>query len=123
MSMRASNRAGGRVCGVDMVMIAEMLDEGRSDVATIPPIEWPMIIMEVPEGYKDKMYAMAREVYAVWASRVGPWNADRSSLNSTAISGSQSSCFEQGKQYAPAKKSSGFKARDRNSGATEYGAS
>jgi hypothetical protein len=69
-----------------MVMMADMLGEGRRDVPTIPPIEWPMIMMEVPGGYSERMYTIAREVYAVCASMVGPWKADRSSLNSTVSS-------------------------------------
>jgi hypothetical protein len=32
------------------VMIAEMFGEGRRDVATMPPIEWPMTMMDVSGG-------------------------------------------------------------------------
>ena len=38
-SMRRSNRTGGRACGVDMVIMAEILGLGRRAVATTPPIE------------------------------------------------------------------------------------
>jgi len=38
-STRASKRAGGSVCGADIVRMAEIRFEGSSDVATIPPIE------------------------------------------------------------------------------------
>ena len=41
--------------GVDIVMIEEMLSWGSIDVATIPPIECPMTITEVPLGYKESM--------------------------------------------------------------------
>jgi hypothetical protein len=49
-AMRRSNRAGGIPWGVDMVMTAEIFGDGRRDVATIPPIEWPMTMMDVPVG-------------------------------------------------------------------------
>jgi hypothetical protein len=38
-----------------MVMTAEMFGDGRRDVATTPPIEWPMIMMDVPLGYRESM--------------------------------------------------------------------
>lgn len=38
-SMRESNRAGGSVCGVDIVMITEIRVDGRREVATMPPME------------------------------------------------------------------------------------
>ena len=49
-SMRASKRAGGSVCGADIVRMAEIRFEGSRDVATIPPIECPMTIIEVLGG-------------------------------------------------------------------------
>ena len=45
-----------------MVMTAEMFKEGRSDVATIPPIEWPMMMMDVSGRYNESMYDMALDV-------------------------------------------------------------
>jgi len=54
-SMRASKRAGGSAKGVDIVMIAEMLLQGRSDAATMPPMEWPMTIILVLEGYRERI--------------------------------------------------------------------
>lgn len=62
MSILESNRAGGRVCGVDMVMMADMLPEGRREVATIPPIEWPITMILVSEGYSERIYEIALEV-------------------------------------------------------------
>lgn len=82
-AMRRSKRAGGSSCGVDMVMTAEMLGEGRSAVATMPPIECPMTIIEVLAGYSERIYDIAADAYAVSDCRVGPWKADRSSLYST----------------------------------------
>lgn len=38
-AMWASKGAGGMVCGVDIVITADMLVEGKRDVATTPPIE------------------------------------------------------------------------------------
>jgi hypothetical protein len=38
-----------------MVMIAEICTEGRREVATTPPMEWPMMMMEVFAGYKERM--------------------------------------------------------------------
>ena len=70
--MRESKRAGGRVCGVDIVMMADICWEGRREVATIPPIECPMTIMEVFAGYRDRMYSSTREVYAICDLRVDP---------------------------------------------------
>ena len=55
LSMRESKRAGGRVCGVDMVNIAEMLGDGSREFATIPPMEWPMTIIDVFSGYNERM--------------------------------------------------------------------
>jgi len=53
--MRPSKRAGGRVCGVDMVIMAEISGEGRRDVATTPPIEWPITTIGVLGGYRERM--------------------------------------------------------------------
>lgn len=53
--MRLSKRAGGRVCGVDIVMIAEISGDGRRDVATTPPIEWPITTTDVLEGYSERI--------------------------------------------------------------------
>ena len=53
--MRLSKRAGGRVCGVDMVMIAEISGDGRRDVATTPPIEWPRTTIGVLGGYSERI--------------------------------------------------------------------
>lgn len=50
------------MCGVDMVMMADMLLEGRREVATIPPIEWPMTMILVLEGYNERIYEIALEV-------------------------------------------------------------
>ena len=50
LSIRESKRAGGRVCGVDMVMTAEIFGDGNRDVATIPPMECPMTMMGVFGG-------------------------------------------------------------------------
>lgn len=58
--------------GVDMVMMADMLPEGRREVATIPPIEWPMTIILVFDGYNERIYEIALEVYAISDSRVDP---------------------------------------------------
>ena len=58
-AMRRSKRAGGSWWGIDMVMTAEMFEEGRRDVATMPPIEWPMTMMDVSGGYSESMYDMA----------------------------------------------------------------
>ena len=44
-----------------MVMIAEMFGEGRSEVATTPPIEWPMTMMGVSGGYNESMYDIAMD--------------------------------------------------------------
>lgn len=68
-------------------MIAEMWVDGSSEVATIPPIEWPMIMIDVFAGYKERMYSAARDVYKICDSMVDPWKAERSSLNSTTKSG------------------------------------
>lgn len=54
-SIRLSKRAGGRVCGVDIVMMAEICGEGRRDVATTPPIEWPITTMDVLGGYIERI--------------------------------------------------------------------
>ena len=50
------------------MMTAETFGEGRNEVATTPPIEWPMTMMDVSVGYNKSMY----EIY--------PWNAERSWL-------------------------------------------
>jgi hypothetical protein len=55
VSIRESKRAGGNVCGVDIVIIAEMLLEGSNDVATTPPIECPMTMILVLGGYNDRI--------------------------------------------------------------------
>ena len=60
--MRRSKRVGGSWWGVDMVMTAEMFKEGRSDVAMIPPIEWPMTMMDVSGRYNKSVYDMALDV-------------------------------------------------------------
>ena len=60
------------MCGVDMVMMADMLPEGRREVATIPPIEWPMTMILVFDGYNERIYEIALEVYAICDSRVDP---------------------------------------------------
>ena len=91
VSIRESKRAGGSVCGVDIVMIVEMLLEGSSDVATTPPIECPMMMILVFGGYNVRIYDIARDVYAICDSRVDPWKAERSSLNSTTRNGLASS--------------------------------
>ena len=36
-----------------MVMTAETFGEGRSEVAMMPPIEWPMTMMDVSVGYNE----------------------------------------------------------------------
>lgn len=72
------------MCGADIVIMAAMLECGRIEVATTPPMEWPIRIIEVPDGYSERMYSIARVTYRRCESRVGPWNAERSSLNSTA---------------------------------------
>ena len=54
-SIRLSKRAGGRVCGVDIVMMAEISGEGRRDVETTPPIECPMTTMDVFGGYNERI--------------------------------------------------------------------
>lgn len=38
------------MCGVDIVMMAAMCLEGRREVATMPPIEWPMMVIVVFGG-------------------------------------------------------------------------
>jgi hypothetical protein len=38
-----------------MVITAEMFEDGSRDVATTPPMEWPMTMMEVPLGYRESM--------------------------------------------------------------------
>ena len=43
------------MCGVDMVMMTEMSGEGRRDVATTPPIEWPMTTTDVFLGYSERI--------------------------------------------------------------------
>ena len=65
------------------MMMAETSGEGRRDVATIPPIECPIMIIVVFGGYNERMYLTALVVYASCDSRVAPWKAERSSLNST----------------------------------------
>ena len=45
-----------------MVMTAEMFEEGRSDVATMPPIELPMTMIRVSGGYSESVYDMALDV-------------------------------------------------------------
>lgn len=65
------------------MMMAEISGEGRRDVATIPPIECPIMIIVVFGGYNERIYLTALVVYAICDSRVGPWKAERSSLNST----------------------------------------
>ena len=102
-SMRRSNRTGGRVCGVDMVIIAEMLGLGSRAVATIPPIEWPMTMIDVSVGYSDRTYSIARAAYAVSESIVGPWNAERSSLYSTRYDSAD--MVNASSVHSPAKKS------------------
>ena len=44
-----------------MVMTAEIFGEGRSEVATMPPIEWPMMMMDVSGGYNESMYDIAED--------------------------------------------------------------
>ena len=82
-SIRLSSRAGGRECGVDIVIMAEMSGDGRRERATIPPMEWPMRMICVWGGYKERMYRIAEDVYARSESSVGPWSAEKSSLKST----------------------------------------
>jgi hypothetical protein len=91
VSIRESKRAGGSVCGVDIVIIVEMLLEGSNDVATTPPIECPIMMILVLGGYNVRIYDIACDVYAICDSRVEPWKAERSSLNSTARNGLVSS--------------------------------
>lgn len=50
LSILLSNRAGGSVYGVDIVMIAAMLSWGSKDVATTPPMECPRMTIEVFTG-------------------------------------------------------------------------
>ena len=44
-----------------MVMMAEISGDGRRDVATTPPIEWPITTMDVLGGYRERIYGMASE--------------------------------------------------------------
>ena len=41
------------------MVIAETFREGRSEVATTPPIEWPMTMMDVSVRYNESMYDIA----------------------------------------------------------------
>jgi hypothetical protein len=68
---------------VDIVIMVEISGEGRRDNATIPPMEWPMMMIWVCGGYSDKMYFMAADAYERSERSVGPCKADKSSLNST----------------------------------------
>ena len=43
------------MCGVDIVMMAEISGEGRREVATTPPMEWPITAMDVFGGYSERM--------------------------------------------------------------------
>ena len=61
-SIMLSNRAGGRVYGVDIVMMDEIFDEGSSEVATTPPIECPSMMIFVFGGYFERMYSTALDV-------------------------------------------------------------
>lgn len=54
-SIRESKRAGGRVCGVDIVIMVEIYGEGSRDVATMPPMEWPIRMIVVLGGYRERM--------------------------------------------------------------------
>lgn len=62
VSIRESNLAGGSVCGVDMVMMVEILFDGSREVATMPPIECPMIMIFVSAGYRERIYSIAFDV-------------------------------------------------------------
>ena len=42
-------------------MMEETFGEGRSEVATTPPIEWPMTMMDVSVGYNE--VNLGEEVY------------------------------------------------------------
>lgn len=55
VSIRESKRAGGRVWGVDMVIMVEIYGEGSSDVATMPPMECPMRMIVVLGGYNERI--------------------------------------------------------------------
>ena len=68
-------------------MMAEMSGDGRSERATMPPIEWPRRMIWVCGGYKDRMYCIAEDVYVRSESSVGPWRAEKSSLKSTVQGG------------------------------------
>jgi hypothetical protein len=61
-SMILSNRAGGRVYGVDIVMMDDILDDGSSEVATTPPIECPRTTIFVFGGYFERTYSTALDV-------------------------------------------------------------
>lgn len=71
-SIRESKRAGGKVYGVDIVMTLDILFDSNMEVATIPPMEWPMSITCVFAGYSDRMYVTAVVVYAICDARVEP---------------------------------------------------
>jgi len=43
-----------------------------------------MIMIDEFVGYNERIYSAARDVYKICDSMVGPWKAERSSLNSTA---------------------------------------
>ena len=56
----------------------------RREIDTMPPIECPNTMIFVPGAYLERINTIAASVYDRSDSSVGPWNAERSSLKSTA---------------------------------------